>query len=64
MKLAPLGWIEIEEIHLAPDLYLLTIDCFWRLYWKTVVWVQAKKWGFVGWNDTHWMIPFVVEKGF
>ena len=49
---------------MAPDLYLLTIDCFCRLYWKTVVWVAAKKWGLVGWKETHWIMPLVVEKGF
>jgi len=41
------------DIHFAPDLYLLTIDCFCKLYWNTVVWVAAKKWGFVGWKETH-----------
>jgi len=35
--------MEMDEIHLAPDLYLLTIDCFYKLYWNTVVWVAAKK---------------------
>ena len=54
----------ILEIHLAPDLYLLTIDCFCRLYWNTVVCVDAKKCGLVGWKATQCMIPFVVEKGF
>ena len=64
MKLSPLGCIEMLLIHLAPDRYLETIDCFWRLYWKTVVCVAAKKCGLVGWKDTHWIIPLVVENGF
>ena len=52
------------EIHFAPDLYFLTIDCFWRLYWNTLTWVAAKKCGFVGWNAKHWIMPLVVENGF
>ena len=64
MKLSPFGCMDMLEIHLAPDLYLLTIDCFWRLYWNTVVYVAAKKCGFVGWKAMQWMMPLVVENGF
>jgi len=54
----------IEEIHWEPDLYLATIDYFYRLYWNTVLTVHAKKLGFVGWKATQVTIPLVYEKGF
>ena len=50
MKWSPLGWTAMLLIHFAPDLYLFTIVCFCKLYWKTVMCVAAKKCGFVGWN--------------
>ena len=52
------------DIHFAPDLYLLTIVCFYKLYWNTVICVQAKKCGFRGWNANAYIIPLVVLKGF
>jgi len=42
---------------------LATIDCFYKLYWNTVINVHAKKLGLVGWNAIAWMIPLVYEKG-
>lgn len=63
MKLSPPGWQEIDEIHWAPDWKVATTDCFWRLYWNTLMWVQAKKCGFVGWKQIAYMIPLELLKG-
>jgi hypothetical protein len=62
-KLSPLGCTAIDEMNFDPDLYLATMDCFCRLYWKTVWLVQAKKLGLVGWNAIAPIIPFVCENG-
>ena len=63
MKLSPPGCTLRDEIHLAPDWYLATTLCFWRLYWNTCICVQAKKCGFVGWKEILCTIPFDCVKG-